>query len=554
MSTNKIFIPYYVSNANVDPASVLPRMFFYNGLKTSDGYYIQYYDTFSAGYQFANFAEFPYFDNYSGQTTTTSSLSLLFLNEDPAYGTEIPSQSLYDRYWAKYVDLLYNPRTRIIRLGAVLPFAVYNKLELNDIIQLRSNYYHLRAINDYNLRTGECKMELLGPLLEGALNLFPTYYSTQISAEVQRNNCSVGYTGSLYNVVLPASYSVSTASQEDAQSTAQAYFNSISQSEANASGSCIFNSSSYFYGNFSVGNSADNRVTTSMYPVTLSLYSTSASLPGYPPSYTSSQWQLMGYLSNSLYTPNQTFDSMSIALQVSYSGYPAFYTIKAQANDGTHLTPLPKPFGGFQTTGSNDFNFYSYGYYINAFYTLSFQNVDIISAPKLNQDYTQSYRLPGDVLLNFVNGNAAAPITSSISGPLTMSWMVTSSTSLSPTSYPTWSDARFTPFCYFNETTSSAEGRVNVYQDNVFVTSSNYVIISSSLYNSATDPAIYFLKMTDAGGNPIPMYYGGGQYTNQTDITIPIGASPDNLVRRLRVSNSGSATIEQSAEIYWTRV
>ena len=176
--SNKIFIPYYVSNASVDPASVLPRMFFYNGLKTSDEYYIQYYNTFAAGYQYASFAEFPYFDNYSGQTTTSSSLSLLFLNEDPVYGTEIPSQSLYDRYWSKYVDLLYNPRTRIIRLSAVLPFPVYQKLELNDIIQLRSNYYHLRAINDYNLKTGDCRMELLGPLLEGSLNNTFTFDNT----------------------------------------------------------------------------------------------------------------------------------------------------------------------------------------------------------------------------------------------------------------------------------------------------------------------------------------------------------------------------------------
>ena len=205
--SNKIFIPYYVSNANVDPASVLPRLFFYNGLKESDNYYIQYYNTFASGYQFEDYQSFPYFDNYSGQTTTSSSLSLLFLNEDPVYGTETPSQSLYTNYWSKYIDLLYNPRTRIIRLSAVLPFAVYNKLELNDVIQLRSNYYHLRAINDYNLRTGECRMELLGPLLEGSLdNTFtfddtceqaPTLYgsvindtgSRQITFAITGSNC-----------------------------------------------------------------------------------------------------------------------------------------------------------------------------------------------------------------------------------------------------------------------------------------------------------------------------------------------------------------------------
>jgi hypothetical protein len=180
MATNKIFIPYYISSNTGAPAQVLPRVFFYNGLKESDPYWIQHWTTSSFGKTVIaqQYESFPYFDNYSGQETTTSSLSLLFLNEDVAYGNSVPSQSLYDLYWAKYVDLLYNPRTRIIRLSAVLPFPVYQKLELNDVIQLRSNYYHLRAINDYNLKTGECRMELLGPLLEGSLNNTFTFDNT----------------------------------------------------------------------------------------------------------------------------------------------------------------------------------------------------------------------------------------------------------------------------------------------------------------------------------------------------------------------------------------
>ena len=38
-------------------------------------------------------------------------------------------------------------------------------MELNDLVQFRSNYYHLRAINDYNLTTGECVVQLLGPTI-----------------------------------------------------------------------------------------------------------------------------------------------------------------------------------------------------------------------------------------------------------------------------------------------------------------------------------------------------------------------------------------------------
>jgi len=170
MAKNKIYIPYFISNENFAPAKVFPRIFFYNGTKECDIIQVQYYATGSGLVVSDTFTAFPYFDHYSGQITTTSSLSLLFLNEEPVYGTQPPSQSLYDKYWANYINLLYDPRTRILRCNAVLPFDVYQNIELNDIVQLRSNYYHLRAVNDYNLRTGECRLELLGPLLEGAFD------------------------------------------------------------------------------------------------------------------------------------------------------------------------------------------------------------------------------------------------------------------------------------------------------------------------------------------------------------------------------------------------
>jgi hypothetical protein len=65
-----------------------------------------------------------------------------------------------------------------------------------------------------------------------------TYYSTAISASVQRNNCSSGYEGSYVLYTLPASHSSATSSQVDAQNAAQAYFNSTSQSYANTYGTC----------------------------------------------------------------------------------------------------------------------------------------------------------------------------------------------------------------------------------------------------------------------------------------------------------------------------
>jgi hypothetical protein len=77
---NPIYIPTYIGSVTYSPARVQPRMLFYNGLKDSNEYYI------TSGSTAIEFNQFPYFDNYSGATTTSGSISLLFNNEFAPYG------------------------------------------------------------------------------------------------------------------------------------------------------------------------------------------------------------------------------------------------------------------------------------------------------------------------------------------------------------------------------------------------------------------------------------------------------------------------------------
>jgi hypothetical protein len=175
-----IYIPTYISDQNYNPSRVLPRLLFYNGMIDSQKWYFESGSTTVGGTSFEQNA-FPYFDNYnvvSGSFPTTNSDSLLFFNEQAVYG-ETPTNSLYTEYWETYVELLYNPRTRLINASAIIPLADYFKMELNDIVQWRGNYYHLRAINDYNLKNGEAQIQLLGPILDDALPLVaPTTTTT----------------------------------------------------------------------------------------------------------------------------------------------------------------------------------------------------------------------------------------------------------------------------------------------------------------------------------------------------------------------------------------
>ena len=161
-----IYIPTYISDASFNPSRVLPRLFFYNGMVECEPYYIESGSAAFGGVTYEQFA-FPYFDNYNvvtGSFPTEDSLSLLFNNEGASYGT-VPSGSLYTNYWEKYISLLYNPKTRLLNCSAIIPLADYVKMELNDIVNFRGNYYHLRAINDYSLKDGTCDLQLLGPII-----------------------------------------------------------------------------------------------------------------------------------------------------------------------------------------------------------------------------------------------------------------------------------------------------------------------------------------------------------------------------------------------------
>lgn len=169
-----MYIPYYITNDPKTPAArVMPRIMFYNGQLPATKYWIEGYSITSGSIPATDLYRYPYFDNYSVVTgsslPSTGSYSLLYNNETPNLGSA-PTASLIDTYWSTYLELLYNPRTRLVNAAAVIPLADYFDMELNDLVQFRSNYYHLRAINDYNLTTGECTLQLLGPTIPDAVS------------------------------------------------------------------------------------------------------------------------------------------------------------------------------------------------------------------------------------------------------------------------------------------------------------------------------------------------------------------------------------------------
>ena len=181
-----IYIPTFINSQEYSPARVLPRIFFFNGMVDCETYNIES-GSFNTVGVVKEENRFPYFDHYnvvSGSFPTTDSDSLLFNNEAAVYG-ESPTNTLYTEYWTNYVNLLYNPKTKLLNSTAIIPFADYRDMELNDIVNWRGNYYHLRAINDYNVKTGECKIQLLGPIISDTFDnvvIRPTTTTTTTTA------------------------------------------------------------------------------------------------------------------------------------------------------------------------------------------------------------------------------------------------------------------------------------------------------------------------------------------------------------------------------------
>jgi hypothetical protein len=86
--------------------------------------------------------------------------SLNFNSDISSYTLEIENNSLYKVYYQNYLINLFNPKTRLVSVTAILPLSILESLRLKDSIIIREKKY---IINDMttNLITGEVKFNLI---------------------------------------------------------------------------------------------------------------------------------------------------------------------------------------------------------------------------------------------------------------------------------------------------------------------------------------------------------------------------------------------------------
>jgi len=79
--------------------------------------------------------------------------------QSPWYGVNA-SNGLYYRHYKNYIANLYNPKTRIIKVKAVIPDMVLSTLKLNDRLIIRDKRYIINQFTS-DLTTGETDFELI---------------------------------------------------------------------------------------------------------------------------------------------------------------------------------------------------------------------------------------------------------------------------------------------------------------------------------------------------------------------------------------------------------
>jgi len=100
--------------------------------------------------------------NIFGQDTLISSVdyTLNFGAEQSTYTGAIENESLFNNYYANYLENIFGVKSRIVKVKAMLPISLLTNLKVNDRVIIRDKRYIINQFTT-NLTSGEVQFELL---------------------------------------------------------------------------------------------------------------------------------------------------------------------------------------------------------------------------------------------------------------------------------------------------------------------------------------------------------------------------------------------------------
>ena len=93
----------------------------------------------------------------------TNTYSLNFPDQQSTLTNVLITNSLYQTYYSKYIENIFNYRARLVKVSAILPISVLTSLKLNNRILIRDKRYIINSFTT-DLTTGEATFELITDL------------------------------------------------------------------------------------------------------------------------------------------------------------------------------------------------------------------------------------------------------------------------------------------------------------------------------------------------------------------------------------------------------
>ncbi len=112
--------------------------------------------------------------------------NLTFGIENNEWNNIASEKTLYLNYYRNYIEAIFNIKRRSFAYKAILPLRLLLKLQLNDVLQIRSNYYRFDN-NSLNLLTREITLNLINSfdLVAGAMTTLITNLFADNTEQVQ---------------------------------------------------------------------------------------------------------------------------------------------------------------------------------------------------------------------------------------------------------------------------------------------------------------------------------------------------------------------------------
>ena len=150
----------YCNGLNTNAFTGTQRIIFKTpAVAPNDFYEVEYYNRFSNEY-----------DSFPTDTTRSGLMTMNFSNEQSPWYNVLAPQGLYYRHYKNYIDNLYNIKTRIVKVKALLPPSLMTSnvlkgqqksgIALNDRLIIRNKRYIINSFTT-DLTSGEANLELI---------------------------------------------------------------------------------------------------------------------------------------------------------------------------------------------------------------------------------------------------------------------------------------------------------------------------------------------------------------------------------------------------------